>query len=83
MCAKLLPLQQANYREVLYRYVQKVAKSAYTVTEEDVQLLLQAGYSEEDIFELTVSAALGAGLTRLKRGLASLEEGDDDATAHR
>jgi alkylhydroperoxidase family enzyme len=67
--------------EVLRRYVQKVAKSAYTVTDEDVQMLLQAGYSEEHIFELTVSAALGAGLTRLKRGLASLEEGDDDATA--
>jgi alkylhydroperoxidase family enzyme len=67
--------------EVVYKYVQKVAKSAYTVTDEDVQLLLQAGYSEEAIFELTVSAALGAGLTRLKRGLASLEEGDNDAIA--
>src|SRR5215469_6195973 len=68
--------------EVLSRYVQKVARSAYTVTDEDVQLLLQAGYSEDNIFELTVSAALGAGLMRLKRGLASLEEGDNGAIAH-
>jgi len=66
--------------EALSRYVQKVARAAYTVTDEDVQLLLQAGYSEDAIFELTVSAALGAGLMRLKKGLASLEEGDNDAT---
>lgn len=69
--------------EVMRTYVQKIVTSAYKVTDEDVQLLLQAGYSEEQIFELTVSAALGAGLTRLKRGLESLEEGENDATAHR
>jgi alkylhydroperoxidase family enzyme len=66
--------------EVLSRYVEKVTTAAYTVTDEDVQSLLQAGYSDDAIFELTVSAALGAGLMRLKRGLASLEEGNDDAT---
>ncbi len=69
--------------EVMRTYVQKIVTSAYKVTDEDVQLLLRAGYSEEQIFELTVSAALGAGLTRLKRGLESLEEGENDATAHR
>ena len=68
--------------EVLQRYVHKVATRAYTVTDEDVQQLREAGYSEDHIFELTVSAALGAGITRLKRGLASLEEGDNDAIAH-
>jgi len=69
--------------EVLSKYIQKVARAAYTVTDEDVQSLSQAGYSEDAIFELTVSAALGAGLLRLKKGLASLEEGDNDATTHR
>jgi len=67
--------------DVVQRYVEKVAKHAYTVTDEDVQQLLKAGYSEDQIFELTVSVALGAGLTRLTKGLASLEEGDNDATA--
>ncbi len=67
--------------DVVQRYVEKVAKHAYTVTDEDVQQLLKAGYSEDQIFELTVSVALGAGLTRLTKGLASLEEGDTDATA--
>jgi alkylhydroperoxidase family enzyme len=69
--------------EVMRTYVQKIVTSAYKLTDEDVQLLLRAGYSEDQIFELTVSAALGAGLTRLKRGLESLEEGENDATAHR
>lgn len=69
--------------EVMQAYVQKIVTSAYKVTDDDVQLLLQAGYSEDQIFELTVSAALGAGLTRLKRGLASLEEDENNATAHR
>ena len=69
--------------EVMRTYVQKIVKYAYKVTDEDVQMLLRAGYSDDQIFELTVSAALGAGLTRLKRGLESLEEGDNDATAQR
>ncbi len=69
--------------EVMRTYVQKIVKYAYKVTDEDVQLLLRAGYSEDQIFELTVSAALGAGLVRLKKGLEALEEGENDATAHR
>ncbi len=69
--------------EVMRGYVQKIVTSAYKVTDKDVQLLLRAGYSEEQIFELTVSAALGAGLTRLKRGEELLEEGENDATARR
>ena len=41
---------------------------------EDVQGLLQAGLSEDEIFEATVAAALGAGLKRLRAGLAALGE---------
>ena len=69
--------------EALTKYVEKVTRFAYKVTDEDVQSLLQAGYSQDAIFELTVSTALGAGLLRLKQGLASLEEGDNDATTDR
>jgi len=56
-------------------YIEKVAQHAYKVTDEDVQALQQAGYSEDAIFEITVSAALGAGLARLERGLAALKGG--------
>jgi hypothetical protein len=40
--------------------------------------LRRAGYSEDAIFEITVSAALGAGMIRLERGLAAMK-GDTDA----
>jgi alkylhydroperoxidase/carboxymuconolactone decarboxylase family protein YurZ len=59
----------------LQAYLDKVVRHAYKVTDEDIQNLLQAGYSEEAIFEITVSAALGAGMGRLERGLAALQEG--------
>lgn len=60
----------------LRSYVEKVARHAYKVTDEELQSLLQAGYSEDAIFEITVSAALGAGMSRLERGLAALRGGE-------
>jgi alkylhydroperoxidase family enzyme len=56
-------------------YVDKVARHAYEVTDEDVAALRRAGYTEDAIFEVTVSAAVGAGLARLERGLAALGRG--------
>jgi len=61
----------------LQAYLEKVVRHAYKVTDEDIQDLLQEGYSEEAIFEITVSAALGAGIGRLEQGLASLQEGGE------
>lgn len=67
--------------EPMKRYVQKVALYAYKVTDEDVEALLKAGYSEDQIFELTISAALGAGLSRRNAGLDSLQRGGRNATS--
>src|SRR5215472_16434265 len=60
----------------LVTYVTKVARHAYKTTDEDIKALRQAGYSEDAIFEITLSAALGAGMARLERGL-SLVNGDE------
>jgi alkylhydroperoxidase family enzyme len=54
-------------------YIDTVALHAYKVTDEDISALLKAGYSEDGIFEITVSAALGAGMMRLQRGLEALK----------
>ena len=62
---------------ILWTYLEKVVRHAYKVTDDDIQGLLQAGYSEEAIFEITVSAALGAGMGRLERGLVALQEGGE------
>jgi alkylhydroperoxidase family enzyme len=57
----------------LANYLNKLALHAYKTTDEDIQALRQAGYSEDAIFEITLSAALGAGLARLERGLSALK----------
>lgn len=57
----------------LIKYIDKVALHAYKVTDTDVEALRQAGYSEDAILEITLSAALGAGLSRLERGLRALK----------
>lgn len=68
----------ADIPSELTSYIDKVALHAYKVTDEDVEALREAGYSEDAIFEITLSAALGAGLARLERGLAALR-GDNNA----
>jgi hypothetical protein len=45
---------------------------AYKVTDSDVAQLKNAGFSEDEIFEQTVSAAVAAGLERLDAGLGTL-----------
>jgi len=53
-------------------YLDKVRRNAYKVTDDDIQALKDSGYSEDVIFEQTVSVAVAAGLERLKAGLAVL-----------
>ncbi len=57
----------------LISYIKKVALHAYKTTDEDIEMLLQAGYSEDAIFEITLAATLGAGMARLERGLGALK----------
>ncbi len=57
----------------LIAYVDKVAFHAYKVTDEDIENLKASGYSEDEIFEITVSAALGAGLARVEHSLNLLK----------
>ena len=53
-------------------YVEKVRLHAYKVTDGDVDELKAAGFTEDEIFEHTVSAAVAAGLERLNAGLGTL-----------
>ncbi len=61
--------------ERLREYVDAIALHADRITDEDVAALLRAGGSEDEVFEVAVSAAVGAGLARLERGLAILRGG--------
>jgi alkylhydroperoxidase family enzyme len=54
-------------------YLAKVHDRAYTVTDDDVQALKDAGVSEDEIFEQTVAVAIGEGLRRLDAAEAVIE----------
>jgi alkylhydroperoxidase family enzyme len=54
-------------------YLEKVRLHAYKVVDGDVEALKDAGFSEDEIFEQTVSVAVAAGLERLDAGLATLK----------
>ena len=55
-------------------YVDKVARHAYKVTDEDVAGLLEASWTQDQVFELTLATALGEGRRRIDVALAALEE---------
>jgi hypothetical protein len=55
----------------LESYLGTVRRSAYRVTDRDVDAL-RGGFSEDELFEHTVSAAVDAGLTRLDAALRTL-----------
>jgi len=52
--------------------VDKVRRDATTVTDRDVEELVAAGMSEDEVFEQTVAVAVAAGLERLEAGLRVL-----------
>ena len=62
----------------LSRYVEKVALHAFKVTDDDIEALRNSGHSEDAIFELTLCAALGAGIGRLERAITAMK-GDVNA----
>jgi alkylhydroperoxidase family enzyme len=56
--------------EAMAPYLAKVREHAYTVTDADVELLEDAGVSEDEIFEQTVATAIAQGLRRLDVAMA-------------
>jgi hypothetical protein len=53
--------------------VEKIHHHAYKVTDEDIAGL-QSRYGDDQVFEIVVSAALGASRKRLFAGLTALDE---------
>lgn len=60
--------------EPLGAFLAKVERHAYQVVDGDVDALRRAGYSDDTILEVTLAVAVGAGLSRLERGLAALAD---------
>lgn len=62
----------AGLSDPLRTLIEKVAKSARTVTDQDVAAVRAAGLSEDQIFELVVCGAVGQAVRQHERGLAAL-----------
>jgi alkylhydroperoxidase family enzyme len=77
-CAGRLQGSGVRLPQELGNYVDKIARHAFKVTDGDIEVLRDTGYSEDAIFELTISAALGAGIARLDRAIAAMK-GEIDA----
>ena len=53
-------------------YLEKVWAHANRITDDDVEQMKRGGFSEDEIFEATAAAAVGAALMRLERGMGAL-----------
>jgi alkylhydroperoxidase family enzyme len=58
--------------EPLTALVDKVAKGSFHVTDEDLAAALRAGFSEDQLFELVICAAVGESSRLYRAGLAAL-----------
>lgn len=59
--------------EELRSLVEKIHRHAYRITDEEIAEL-QRKYGDDRLFEIIVSAAVGASRKRLEAGLRALEE---------
>ena len=73
MQAALTDVERAPIDDRAASLVDKVSRRAWTVSDEDVAATKRAGVSEDEIFELTVAAALGQATRQLDAALAVLD----------
>ena len=65
--------ENAGLAEPLRTLIDKVAKRAYTVTDEDIAAVRTSGLSEDQIFELAVCAAIGEATRQYDTAIAALD----------
>ncbi|MFL5781063.1 MAG: hypothetical protein ACJ760_07115 [Thermoleophilaceae bacterium] len=53
--------------------VDKVARHAYRITDEDVEAARAGGWTDHQLFDVVVAAAVGAGVTRRTLGRAAVD----------
>jgi len=63
--------------------IDKVARAAWQITDEDVAAARAAGLSEDEIFELVVCAAYGQANRQLEAGLAAVAAASADDGSRR
>ena len=66
-------VQQQRPRRTAGTLVDKVARHAYRVTDEDIAAARASGLSEDQVFEIVVCAAIGQATRQYDTALAALE----------
>ncbi len=59
---------------VLNNYLTKVALHPYKIIDRDIEQLKKEGFSEDEIFELTVTTAVASGVGRLNKAMDLLNK---------
>src|SRR5262245_36295813 len=70
----------AALAEPLRTLIGKVAKYAATVTDDDIAAARASGFSEDQIFEFVVCAAIGQATRQYEAGLAALDAAIEQRT---
>ncbi|MBI1281115.1 MAG: hypothetical protein GC179_23515 [Anaerolineaceae bacterium] len=63
----------ARLGEPLSMLINKVVQHAYTVTDADILTVKESGFSEDQIFELVVCAAIGLATRQYETALTALD----------
>lgn len=61
--------------------IDKITRTAWKVTDEDVAAAKAAGVSEDQLFELCVCAAMGQSTRQLDAAMAALDEASEGGAA--
>jgi hypothetical protein len=65
--------RNSGFAEPVGRLVDKVARDAYRVSDEDIAAARESGLSENQIFEIVVCAAIGQATRQYDTAVAALE----------
>jgi hypothetical protein len=68
----------AGLAEPLSTLIDKVAKHAHKITDEDIAAARASGLSEDQIFEIVVCAAVGQAMRQYDKALAALKATEKD-----
>lgn len=72
--ARRAAAERRDVPERFATYVDTIHEHAYQVSDRTVADLRAAGASEDEVFEVTISAAFGAARERLEAGLAAVRD---------
>lgn len=72
--------ENAGLPKPIGAFLEKVARAAHLVSDADVRGALDAGFSEDQVFELAVCAAVGQANRQYEAAMTALERASTEST---